>query len=87
MAVMCLRYDAPHRLKRALAVEKILIFIMIIFTSDNCAVSQRGRQQTCLEFGRDEHQRARNCAPTQRLLRWEGFKVSLPPLPLPARRF
>lgn len=84
---MSLRYDASHRLKRALGVDKNTTFIIIIVTSDNSAVSQRDRRQTCLEFDRDEHQRDRNCAPTQNLLRLEGFKVSLPPLPLPPRRF
>lgn len=79
---MSLRYDASHRPKRALGADKNFIFITIIFTGDNSAVSQRDRRQTCLEFDRDEHQRDPNCAPTQKLLRLEGLKVSLPPLPL-----
>lgn len=77
---MSLRYDASRRLKRALGVDKNIIFIIIILTSDNSAVSQRDRRQTCLEFDRDEHQRHLNCAPTHNLLRLEGLKVSLPPL-------
>lgn len=84
---MSLTYDASHRLKRALGVDKNIIFIIIIFTRDNSAVSQRDRRQTCLEFDRDEHQREPSCAPTQNLLCLQGLKVSLPPLPLPPRRF
>lgn len=79
---MSLRYDASRRLKRALGVDKNIIFIIIILTSDNSAVSQRDRRQTCLEFDGDGHQRHLNCAPTHNLLRLEGLKVSLPPLPL-----